>query len=88
MAPRVPENLAALESLASYADAITSVSESTRQKAKLYYGFKGIVIRNGITIGSDKIDWNLKERCLEQIQQFLSENLYKHHGGKGLNQNR
>jgi glycosyltransferase involved in cell wall biosynthesis len=83
-APGVPENLAALESLASYADAITFVSESTKQEAKLYYGFKGIVIRNGITIGSDKIDWNIKERCLEQIQKFLSENLYKHHGGERI----
>ena len=82
--PGVPEHLAALEALASYADAITTVSESTRQEAKLYYRYKGIGIRNGITIKSDKIDWNLKERGLEQIQKFLSENLYKYHGGERI----
>lgn len=82
--PGVPENLAVLESLASYADMVTAVGESTMQEARLFYGINGIVIRNGITIESDKIDWNLKEHCLEQIQKFLSENLYKHHGGERI----
>lgn len=80
----VPENLAALESLASYADTVTAVGESTRQEARLFYGINGIVIRNGITIVSDKIDWDLKEECLEKIRKFLSENLYKYHGGERL----
>ena len=82
--PGVPENLAALEALAPYADTITAVGESTRQEARLFYGINGIVIRNGITIESDKIDWNLKERCLERIRKFLSENLYKYHGGERI----
>ena len=59
----MPENLAALEALASYADTVTAVGESTRQEARLFYGINGIVIRNGITIESDKIDWN-HERTL------------------------
>jgi glycosyltransferase involved in cell wall biosynthesis len=82
--PGVPENLAALEALASYADAVTAVGESTRQELKLFYGIKGIVIRNGITIASDKIDWGLKENSLERIRKFLSENLYKYHGGERI----
>jgi glycosyltransferase involved in cell wall biosynthesis len=82
--PGVPENLAALESLASYADTVTAVGESTRQEARLFYGINAIVIRNGITIESDKIDWNHKERCLEKIRTFLSENLYKYHGGERI----
>lgn len=82
--PGVPENLAALEALALYADTITAVGESTRQEARLFYGINGIVIRNGITIESDKIDWNLKEGCLERIRKFLSENLYKYHGGERI----
>lgn len=82
--PGVPENLAALEALALYADTVTAVGESTRQEARLFYGINGIVIRNGITIESDKIDWNQKERCLEQIRKFLSVNLYKYHGGERI----
>ena len=80
----VPENLAALEALALYADTVTAVGESTRQETRLFYGINGIVIRNGITIESDKIDWDLKEKCLEKIRKFLSENLYKYHGGERI----
>jgi glycosyltransferase involved in cell wall biosynthesis len=80
--PGVPENLAALEALASYVDTVTAVGESTRQEARLFYGINGIVIRNGITIESDKIDWDLKESSLERIRKFLSENLYGYHGGE------
>ena len=82
--PGVPENLASLEALALYADTVTAVGESTRQEARLFYGITGIVIRNGITIASEKIDWNQKERCLAQIRNFLSENLYKYHGGEKI----
>lgn len=82
--PGVLENLAALEALALYADTVTAVGESTRQEARLFYGINGIVIRNGITIDSDKIDWNKKEHCLEQIRKFLSVNLYKYHGGERI----
>ena len=82
--PGVPENLAALEALALYADTVTAVGESTRQEARLFYGINGIVIRNGITIKTDKIDWSLKESSLERIRKFLSENLYKYHGGERI----
>ena len=82
--PGVPENMAALEALALYADTVTTVGESTRQEIRLFYGINGIVIRNGITIGSDKIDWKQKERYLVHIQKFLSENLYKYHGGERI----
>lgn len=82
--PGVPENLAALEALAAYADTVTTVGESTRQEARLFYGINGIVIRNGITIESDKIDWPLKENSLTHIRKFLSENLYKYHGGERI----
>ncbi len=82
--PGVPENLASLESLATYADTVTAVGESTRQEARLFYGINGIVIRNGITVESDKIDWNLKEKHLETIRKFLSKNLYKYHGGERI----
>ncbi|RXA19406.1 glycogen synthase [Methanosarcina sp. MSH10X1] len=82
--PGVPENLTALEALASHADTVTAVGESTRQEIRLFYGIKGIVIRNGITIESDKIDWSLKESFLERIRKFLSENLYKYHGGERI----
>ncbi|AYK14341.1 MAG: glycosyltransferase [Methanosarcina flavescens] len=80
----VPENLAALEALASYADTVTAVGESTRQELRLFYGINGIVIRNGITIETDKIDWDRKESSLERIRKFLSENLYKYHGGERI----
>ncbi len=78
----MPENLASLEALALYADTVTAVGgESTRQEARLFYGINGIVIRNGITIESEKIDWNRKELCLSGIRNFLSENLYRYYGG-------
>jgi len=82
--PGVPENLAFLESLALYADTVTAVGESTRQEARLFYGINGIVIRNGITIESEKIDWNRKELCLARIRDFLSENLYRYYGGEKI----
>ncbi len=80
----VPENLAALEALAMYADTVTAVGESTRQEALLFYGINGIVIRNGITIESEKIDWNRKELCLSKIRSYLSENLYRYYGGEKI----
>lgn len=83
--PGVSENLAALEALAAYADTVTAVGDSTRQEARLFYGINGIVVRNGISIEADKIDWNHKESCLERIRQFLSENLYRYHGGERIN---
>ncbi|AKB29806.1 Glycosyltransferase [Methanosarcina siciliae T4/M] len=82
--PGVPENLASLEALAMYADMVTAVGESTRQEARLFYGINGIVIRNGITIESEKIDWSRKELYLAKIQSFLSENLYRYYGGEKI----
>lgn len=82
--PGVPENLASLEALALYADTVTAVGESTRQEARLFYGINGIFIRNGITIESEKIDWNRKELSLTRIRNFLSENLYRYYGGEKI----
>ncbi|HIH75312.1 MAG TPA: glycosyltransferase family 4 protein [Methanosarcina sp.] len=82
--PGVPENLAALEALALYADTVTAVGESTRQEARLFYGISSIVIRNGITIESEKIDWNRKEQCFARIRGFLSENLHSYYGGEKI----
>lgn len=78
----VPENLASLEALALYADTVTAVGESTRQEARLFYGINGIVIRNGITIVPEKIDWSRKELCLAHIRNFLSENMHRYYGGE------
>jgi len=82
--PGVSENLAALEVLAAYADKVTAVGESTRQEAKLFYGIDGIVVRNGIRIETDKIDWDRKERFLGKIQNFLSEKLYMYYDGEQI----
>jgi len=43
----------------------------------LFYRMKGVVIRNGIDVRVDRIDWNKKERCRARIQDFIINNLYK-----------
>ncbi|KGK99762.1 glycogen synthase [Methanococcoides methylutens] len=78
----VPRNLAELESLSKYADVVTAVGESTRKEVKLFYGVSGILVRNGILIENDGLDWEKKKQCREKIQMFLSDNLYKYHDGE------
>ena len=77
-----PLGFATLEALARYADAVTFVGDSTMKEAMLFYRLKGIVIRNGIDVETQEIDWDKKERCRAMIQQFLADNLYKYCGGK------
>ena len=77
-----PLGFATLEALARYADAVTFVGDSTMKEAMLFYRLKGIVVRNGIDVETQEIDWDKKERCRAKIQQFLSDNLYKYCDGK------
>ena len=81
MEPSTPFGFATLEGLALYADAVTFVGNSTMKEAMLFHHLKGIVVRNGIDVEAEKIDWDKKERCRAKIQDFLSENLYKHCDG-------
>jgi len=86
MEPGTPAGFAALESLARYADAVTFVGDSTMKEAMLFYKMKGIVIRNGIDLASEEIDWEKKDRCRTAIQKFLSDHLYQYCDGKCVKQ--
>jgi glycosyltransferase involved in cell wall biosynthesis len=86
--PRVPENMARLEALSSYADVITSVGDSTRKEVKLFYGIDSIVVRNGIADDSMGISMEKKKKCREKIQNFLSDNIQKVYGGVPIPQKR
>jgi hypothetical protein len=79
----VPINMAKLESLASYADVVTAVGDSTKKEISLFYGIDSIVVRNGIELDteSEEISWDKKNQCRNQIQEFLSEKLHKVHDG-------
>ena len=86
MEPGTPTGFAALEALARYADAVTFVGDSTMKEAMLFYKMKGIVIRNGIDLAADEIDWEKKDRCRAAIQKFLSDQLYQYCDGKCVKQ--
>jgi glycosyltransferase involved in cell wall biosynthesis len=75
--PGTPLGFAALESLARYADVVTYVGDSTMKEAMLFHNLKGIVVRNGIEVESEDIDWDKKDQCRARIQKFLADNLYK-----------
>lgn len=77
-----PLGFATLEALARYADAVTFVGDSTMKEAMLFHRLKGIVIRNGIDVDVEEIDWAKKDRCRAKIQKFLADNLYKFCDGK------
>jgi glycosyltransferase involved in cell wall biosynthesis len=77
MEPGTPLGFATLEALARYADAVTFVGDSTMKEAMLFYRLKGIIIRNGIEVDREDIDWEKKDRCRARIQKFLADNLYK-----------
>lgn len=79
--PKVPENMARLESLSAYADVVTAVGESTRKEVKLFYGIDAIVVRNGIDDNGMSISLEKKKKCRGKIQTFLSENIQKIYGG-------
>lgn len=76
MEPGTPLGFAALEGLARYADGVTFVGDSTMKEAMLFHHMKGVVIRNGIDVRVDRIDWDKKERCRARIQDFIIKNLY------------
>ncbi|OPY53934.1 MAG: Glycogen synthase [Methanosaeta sp. PtaU1.Bin112] len=82
MEPGTPLGFAVLEGLARYADVVTFVGDSTMKEAMLFHRLKGIVIRNGIDVQIQEIDWDKKESCRARIQQFLTDNLYKYCDGK------
>ncbi|MFQ6071349.1 MAG: glycosyltransferase [Methanosarcinales archaeon] len=79
-----PINLANLESLSRYADTVTFVGESIRKEALLFYGIDGIVVRNGIELSRQEVDWEKKKKCRELIQIFLSDNIYKLFDGEKI----
>lgn len=82
--PNTPVSMAALEGLARYADIVTFVGDSTMKEAMLFHDLKGIVIRNGIEVEQDHIDWEKKNRCRARIQKFLSDALYNLYGGERI----
>ncbi len=77
MEPGTPLGFATMEALARYADAVTFVGDSTMKEAMLFYRLKGIIIRNGIDVEAEDIDWEKKDRCRARIQKFLADNLYR-----------
>lgn len=85
MEPGTPLGFAGLEALARYADAVTFVGDSTMKEAMLFYNLKGFVVRNGIIVEKDDIDWTRKEQCRAKIQKFLADNLFKFSDGQRLN---
>ncbi len=82
--PNVPTGMATLESLAKYADVTTFVGDSTKKEAMLFYGLDGIVVRNGIDVTDNGIDWVKKNRCRKKIQKFLSDKLHNQFGGERI----
>jgi glycosyltransferase involved in cell wall biosynthesis len=86
MEPGTPLGFANLEAMARYADAVTFVGDSTMKEAMLFYRLKGIIIRNGIDVEVEDIDWEKKDRCRAKIQKFLADNLYKFCDGQCVDQ--
>ena len=80
----VPENLAKLESLSAYSDVVTAVGDSTSKEIKLFYGIDSIIVRNGIDLENEDIDWEKKMACRKKIQEFLSETIYNVHDSKKI----
>jgi glycosyltransferase involved in cell wall biosynthesis len=83
--PHTPKGLAELEALAKYFDRITFVGDTTRKEARLFYNIDGMIVRNGIEVSTDKIDWEKRDNYRNKIQMFLSKNIYKYCGGEKIN---
>jgi glycosyltransferase involved in cell wall biosynthesis len=82
----VAPNMEKLESLASYADVVTAVGDSTKKEIKLFYDIDSIIVRNGIDISpvdSDKL-WEKKAACRKRIQEITSKKLYNTYDGEVL----
>jgi len=71
----IQEGLVELEKLARYADIVTFVGSTTRREAEIAYGISGIIVRNGIYIESDVINWEKKRKCNEKIKEWIVRNL-------------
>jgi len=80
----VPLAFAKLESFSGYSDVVTAVGDSTSKEGKLFYGIDSILVRNGVSLDDGETDWDKKTKFREKIQTFLSENLYKYHGGERI----
>ena len=78
----VPLAFAKLESFSGYADVVTAVGDSTSKEGKLFYGIDSILVRNGVSLDAGETDWDKKRKFRVKIQEFISENLYKYHGGE------
>ncbi|TGC11605.1 glycosyltransferase [Methanolobus halotolerans] len=78
----VPANFSKLESLSSHADVVTAVGDSTLREIKLFYGIDSIVVRNGIDLHPDDIEWEKKKAYRKKIQKFLSEKIYSVYDSK------
>ena len=76
----IQHGLVELEKLARYARVVTFVSETTRSEARLFYGVDGLVIRNGIEVTNEYIDWNKKTECLNRIRSILTSKLSRFNG--------
>ena len=80
----VPENMAKLESLSSFADVVTAVGDSTRKEVKLFYGIDSMTVRNGITLTGTDLDWDKKVEAREKIQKITSNSLHNLYDGGHL----
>jgi len=78
--PNIQHGLVELEKLAKFANIVTFVSEGTRSEARLFYNVEGLVIRNGIEVPSEYIDWDKKNKCIGSIRSTLASKLSRFNG--------
>lgn len=78
--PNMQHGLMELEKLATYSDVVTFVSNNTRNESRLFYGIDGIVIRNGIELNVNSVNWNKKTRNLQKMQSFIADILRRVNG--------
>ncbi len=78
--PNIQHGLVELEKLARFAKIVTFVSEGTRSEARLFYNIEGLVIRNGIDVPYEYIDWDKKSRCMNRIRSTLVSKLGSFNG--------
>lgn len=82
--PGINEAFVKLESLASYADTVTAVGDSTKKEVLLFYKIDAKLVRNGISTVEGEIDWENKNKCRERIQNFLAKYLYQYCNGEQI----
>ncbi len=78
--PNIQHGLMEMEKLANYSDVVSFVSNNTRNESRLFYGIDGIVIRNGIELNVDSVNWNKKTRNLQKMQFFIADILKRMNG--------